>query len=372
MSNTPLSEGKLVGKAVRRREDPRLLAGRGRFVDDIALPGMLHAQFVRSTVAHAELASVDVSAVVEVPGVVAVFTAEDLELGDIVAQLGRPLSEFVPTAMPVLARDKVRYVGEPIAIVVARDAYAAEDGLEAAKVSYATLPPVMSEEAAFADGAPLVHTEAAHNTLVDVSLFATNGIDRIFEAAPCLVEVDTRTGRQNALPLETRGAVAHWDDREEQLVLHTCTQIPHQVRTVTSRCLRLDERAVRVVVPDMGGGFGQKCVVGREEIAAAAAALRLRRPVKWIEDRKDALSASFLAREQHYRARAAFDAEGGILALDTDVVCDMGAYSCYPFTAGIEPLMASAEMPGVYKLPAYRVRGRAVTTNKAPTGPYRG
>ncbi|WP_405564683.1 xanthine dehydrogenase family protein molybdopterin-binding subunit [Streptomyces phaeochromogenes] len=372
MSNTPLSEGKLVGKAVRRREDPRLLAGRGRFVDDIALPGMLHAQFVRSTVAHAELASVDVSAVVEVPGVVAVFTAEDLELGDIVAQLGRPLSEFVPTAMPVLARDKVRYVGEPIAIVVARDAYAAEDGLEAAKVSYATLPPVMSEEAAFADGAPLVHTEAAHNTLVDVSLFATNGIDRIFEAAPCVVEVDTRTGRQNALPLETRGAVAHWDDREEQLVLHTCTQIPHQVRTVTSRCLRLDERAVRVVVPDMGGGFGQKCVVGREEIAAAAAALRLRRPVKWIEDRKDALSASFLAREQHYRARAAFDAEGGILALDTDVVCDMGAYSCYPFTAGIEPLMASAEMPGVYKLPAYRVRGRAVTTNKAPTGPYRG
>jgi carbon-monoxide dehydrogenase large subunit len=122
----------------------------------------------------------------------------------------------------------------------------------------------------------------------------------------------------------------------------------------------------------MGGGFGQKCVVGREEIAAAAAALRLRRPVKWIEDRKDALSASFLAREQHYRVRAAFDADGRILGLDADVVCDMGAYSCYPFTAGIEPLMASAEMPGVYKVPAYRVRGRAVTTNKAPTAPYRG
>jgi len=367
-----MNEGKLVGRAVRRREDPRLLAGRGRFVDDIALPGMLHAQFVRSAVAHAELASVDMSAVLDIPGVVAAFTAEDLELGDIVAQLGRPLSEFVPTAMPVLARGKVRYVGEPIAVVVASDAYAAEDGLEAAKVSYVTLPPVMSEEAAFADDAPLVHAEAAHNTLVDVSLFATDGIDRIFASAPCVVEVDTRTGRQNALPLETRGAVAHWDDREEQLVLHTCTQIPHQVRTVASRCLRLDERAVRVVVPDMGGGFGQKCVVGREEIAAAAAALKLRRPVKWIEDRKDALTASFLAREQHYRARAAFDADGRILALDTDVVCDMGAYSCYPFTAGIEPLMASAEMPGVYRVPAYRVRGRAVTTNKAPTGPYRG
>ncbi|MER5254472.1 xanthine dehydrogenase family protein molybdopterin-binding subunit [Streptomyces sp. NPDC002855] len=370
--NEPDTTGQLVGRSVARREDPRLLTGRGRFVDDIALPGMLHAQFVRSTVAHGEITSIDLTAVRDVPGVVAAFTADDLELTDITAQLGRPLTEFVPTAMPVLARDRVRYVGEPVAIVVAKDAYAAEDGLEAAKVSYAALPPVTSEEAALAPGAPLLHEEAARNTLVDVSLFATDGIDAIFDAAACVVHVASRTGRQNALPLETRGVVAHWDDREEQLVLQTCTQVPHQVRTVASRCLRLDERAVRVVVPDMGGGFGQKCVVGREEIAAAAAALRLRRPVKWIEDRKDALSASFLAREQHYDVRAAFDAEGRILGLDADVVCDMGAYSCYPFTAGIEPLMASAEMPGVYQVPAYRVRGRAVATNKAPTAPYRG
>ncbi|MDT7633071.1 MAG: aerobic carbon-monoxide dehydrogenase large subunit, partial [Pseudonocardiales bacterium] len=190
--------------------------------------------------------------------------------------------------------------------------------------------------------------------------------------AHTVVRVQAKTGRQNALPLETRGVVADWDDRDEQLRVQTCTQIPHQVRTVLSRCVGLDERQVRVTVPDMGGGFGQKCVVGREEIAAAAAALRLRRPVKWIEDRRDALTAAFLAREQRYDARAAFDADGAILALDVDLVCDMGAYSCYPFTAGIEPLMASAEMPGVYRLPAYRVRGRAVTTNKAPTGPYRG
>lgn len=370
--NQPVNDRQLIGRSVARREDPRLLTGRGRFVDDIALPGMLHAQFVRSTVAHGEITSIDLTAVREVPGVVAAFAADDLDLTDITAQLGRPLSEFVPTAMPVLARDRVRYVGEPVAIVVARDAYAAEDGLEAAKVAYAVLPPVTSEAQALADGAPLVHAEAARNTLVDVSLFATDGIDAIFDTAAHVVHVESRTGRQNALPLETRGAVAHWDDREEQLVVQTCTQVPHLVRTVAAGCLRIDERAVRVVVPDMGGGFGQKCVVGREEIAAAAAALRLRRPVKWIEDRKDALSASFLAREQHYDVRAAFDEDGRILGLDADVVCDMGAYSCYPFTAGIEPLMASAEMPGVYKVPAYRVRGRAVTTNKAPTAPYRG
>ncbi|GAA2653354.1 xanthine dehydrogenase family protein molybdopterin-binding subunit [Streptomyces lunalinharesii] len=364
--------GRLIGRSVPRREDPRLLTGRGRFVDDITLPGTLHAQFVRSTVAHGEVTAIDLDGVRAVPGVVAAYTADDLGLGDITAQLARPVEEFVPTAMPVLARDRVRYVGEPVAIVVARDAYAAEDGVEAARVGYAVHPPVTDEAAALADGAPLLHAEAARNTLVDVRLFATEGIDEVFAAADRVVRVEARTGRQNALPLETRGVLAHWDDREEQLVLHTCSQVPHQVRTVASRCLGLVERAVRVVVPDMGGGFGLKCVVGREELAAAAAALRLRRPVKWIEDRKDALSASFLAREQHYDVRAAFDAAGRILALDADVVCDMGAYSCYPFTAGIEPLMAAAEMPGVYKVPAYRVRGRAVATNKAPTAPYRG
>ena len=362
----------LVGSSVARREDPRLLTGRGRFVDDIHLPRMLHAQFVRSTVAHGEVESVDLSATREVPGVVAAFTAAELEMGDIEAMLDRPLTQFVPTAMPVLARDRVRYVGEPIAIVLAEDPYAVEDGVEAAKVGYRALRPVLSDRQALAPGAPLVHDAATANTLVDVSMFATEGIDEVIDAAPCVVNVRMKTGRQNALPLETRGAVAHWDAREEQLLVQTCTQTPHQVRTVMAASLGLREAAVRVVVPDMGGGFGQKCVVGREEIAAGAAALRLRRPVKWIEDRRDALTASFLAREQRYDVRAAFDGDGRILALDADVVCDMGAYSCYPFTAGIEPLMASAEMPGVYRIPAYRVRGRAVTTNKAPTAPYRG
>jgi aerobic carbon-monoxide dehydrogenase large subunit len=365
-------DGSWVGASVPRREDPRLLAGRGRFVDDITLPGLLHAQFVRAGVAHARITGIDLTEVRATPGVVAAFTADDLDLGDITAVLDRPPHEFVPTAMPVLARDKVRYVGEPIAIVVARDPYAVEDGVEAAIVEYAELAPVMSDTAALAPDAELVHAEAPANTLVDVSLFATEGIDEVFAAAHTVVRVRAKTGRQNALPLETRGVVADWDDRDEQLRVQTCTQIPHQVRTVLSRCVGLDERQVRVTVPDMGGGFGQKCVVGREEIAAAAAALKLRRPVKWIEDRRDALTAAFLAREQRYDARAAFDADGAILALDVDLVCDMGAYSCYPFTAGIEPLMASAEMPGVYRLPAYRVRGRAVTTNKAPTGPYRG
>jgi carbon-monoxide dehydrogenase large subunit len=366
------ADGTWVGASVRRKEDPRLLTGRARFVDDLHLPRMLHAQFVRGTVAHGRITGLDVTGALRVPGVVAVYTAKDLDLGDITAVLDRPLSEFVPTAMPVLARDRVRFVGEPIAIVLAEDAYAAEDGIEAVEVTYEADVPVLSEEQALAPGAPLVHEEAARNVLLDVSMFATDGIDEVFAEARCVVSVRAHTGRQNALPLETRGAVASWDPRAEQLLVQTCTQVPHQVRTVLANCLRLQENTVRVVVPDMGGGFGIKCVVGREEIAVAAASLRIGRPVKWIEDRKDALTASFLAREQRYEARAAFDETGRILGLDVDVLCDMGAYSCYPFTAGIEPLMASAEMPGVYRVPAYRVRGRAITTNKAPTAPYRG
>ncbi|SDX36741.1 carbon-monoxide dehydrogenase large subunit [Saccharopolyspora shandongensis] len=374
---SPQSDGKRwVGAAVPRREDPRLLRGRGRFIDDVQLSGMLHAGFVRSTVAHGRILDIDLSAVREVEGVVAAYTAEDLDLGDIVALLDRPPEEFAPTAMPILAKEKVRFVGEPVAVVIAADPYSVEDGIEAAVATYEPFDAVVSEETAFAADAPLVHEEAPGNVLLDVSMFDTPGVDTAFEAAEsgpgCVVEVVTRSGRQNALPLETRGVVASWDDRDDQLLVQTCTQVPHQVRTVLARSLRVPERTVRVTVPDMGGGFGQKCVVGREEIAVAAAARKLDRPVKWIEDRREALTAAFLAREQRYRTRAAFDADGRITALDVDVVCDMGAYSCYPFTAGIEPLMASAEMPSVYQVPAYRVRGRAITSNKAPTAPYRG
>ena len=180
------------------------------------------------------------------------------------------------------------------------------------------------------------------------------------------------SARVAALPLEGRACLAEWDDRDGQLVLHVSTQVPHQVRSAVAQALQLPERAVRVIAPDVGGGFGLKCVVGREEVAVAAAALRLRRPVRWIEDRQENLAASFHGHEQRYRVRAAFDSRGRFLALDADIDCDVGAYSAYPFTCAVEPLMAASELPGVYKVPAYRARGRAIATNKAPTAPYRG
>lgn len=364
--------GSWVGSSIRRREDPRLLTGSGRFVDDISLPGLLHAQFVRSTIAAGTVSSLNLSAAQSIKGVRAAWDAGDLALRGIVATLDRPLAEFVPTEMPILADAVVRFVGEPLAIVVATDQYLVEDAIEAVTVQYEPGVAVTAIDEALCESAPLVHAGAARNTLVDVSLFDTEGTDEAFASAAVVVRVRSKTGRQNALPIETRGVLAYWDDRDEQLVMYTCTQVPHLVRTVTARSLGLDEHKVRVIVPDMGGGFGIKCVVGREEIAVAAAAFRLRKPVKWIEDRRDALTASFLAREQRYDVRAAFDDGGRLLAIDADVICDMGAYSCYPFTAAIEPLMASSELPGVYKLPDYRVRGRAIASNKAPSAPYRG
>lgn len=366
------SGGKWVGTAVSRKEDPRLLKGSGTFVDDMHCTGMLHAQFVRSRAAFAEITAVDLRPCSSVPGVVAAFTAADLDLASITAELERPPEEFTPTDMPVLAEDRVRFIGEPIAVVIATDPYAAEDGVEAALVEYREHTPIVDMAQAMDPDSEQLHPGTTANTYIDVRMFDTPGVDENFRRAAVTIDVAIDSGRQNALPLETRGVLAEWDERESQVVMNTCTQIPHMVRTLAAQCMGIPEKSVRVRVPDMGGGFGIKCVVGREEIAVAAATRLLRRPVKWIEDRKDAISASFLAREQQYRGRAAFDSDGRFLALDVDVLCDVGAHQTYPFTAGIEPLMAAAEMPGVYMLDSYRVRARGIATCKAPAAPYRG
>lgn len=362
--------GQWVGARVPRREDPRLLTGRGHFVDDIERAGLLHAAFARSPLAAATITAIDPEPARQSPGVAAVLTDPGTAVSGLTALLER--AEFTPTTMPILATDRVRYAGEPIALALASDAYAAEDAAELVAVEYTDRRAVTSVADALAPDAPSVHDELDANTFLDVAPFADGEIDDVFAGADRVVDLVTDTARQCALPLEPRGCLAEWVARDEQLVLHISTQVPHQVRTAVARCTGLDERAVRVVVPDVGGGFGLKCVVGREEIAVAAAALRLRRPVKWVEDRREALTASFHGREQSYRARAAFDGEGHLLALDADVCCDVGAYSAFPFTCGVEPLMAASELPGVYRVPRYRVRARAIATNKAPTAPYRG
>ncbi len=347
-----------------------MLLGRGRFVDDLARPGLLYAAFVRSPHAHARMTGIDAAAAAAQPGVAAVLTAASLGHPFLLAVLER--DEFVPTRMPILAWDVVRFVGEPVALVVADDPYLAEDAAELVEVEWDPQPAVASIEAATAAAAPRLHREARGNVLVDLLMFDDDRLPAIFAAADLTISATFASARVAALPLEGRACLAERDDRDDQLVLHVSTQVPHQVRSGVAQALGLPERAIRVIAPDVGGGFGLKCVVGREEVAVAAAALRLGRPVRWTEDRQENLTAAFHGHEQRYRVRAAFDAAGQILGLDADVDCDTGAYSVFPFTCAVEPLMAATELPGVYKVPAYRARGRAIATNKAPAAPYRG
>ena len=364
------TDGRWVGARLRRKEDRRMLTGRGRFTGDMTRPGLLHAAFVRSPLAHAGVRGIDDTQARQAPGVEEVLTAARLGEPYLLALLER--DGFVPTRMPVLAAGTARFVGEPVAMVVADDAYRAEDAAELVEVDWEPLSAVATLEAAEAADAPRLHADAPGNCLVDLLMFDDEKLPQIFAACPVTVRAEFRSARVAALPLEGRACLAEWDDRDDQLVLHISTQVPHQVRSAVAQALAIPERQVRVIVPDVGGGFGLKCVVGREEVAVAAAALRLRRPVCWTEDRQENLTAAFHGHEQRYRVAAAFDGDGRILGLDAEIACDTGAYSVFPFTCAVEPLMAATELPGVYKVPVYRARGRAIATCKAPSAPYRG
>lgn len=366
---TTADPGRWVGRSVRRVEDHALLTGAGRFVDDVRPTGSLEACFVRADVAGAELRGVDVAAALEVDGVVAVLTDADLGTEPLAPRLDRP--EFVETSMPLLARDRVRYAGEPIALVVARTPHAAEDGADAVVVDLGPAQPVLDFDAALAGAGP-VHEHAPTNVLLDVPFRDDPELDAVLDGAALVLEETFTSARVTASPMEGRATVASWEPRDRRLSVWTSTQVPHLVRTCVAQSLGVAENTVRVVAPDVGGGFGQKCAVAREELVVAAAAYRLRGTVRWSEDRRENLVSAFMGHEQRYTVRAGFDADGQLLGVDLDVLADVGAYSCYPFSCGVEPLMAAGEFPNAYRLPHYRVRTRAVSTTKAPMAPYRG
>src|SRR6266487_2291654 len=295
--------GRWVGAALPRKEDRRMLTGRGRFTGDFTRPGMLHAAFARSPFAAAAVGPIDAAAALELPGVAAVFTAADLGRPFLRAVLER--DEFVPTPMPMLAGDQVRFAGEPVAVVLADDPYLAEDAAELLDIDWTPWPAITGIEAATADGARQVHQELTGNCMVDLTMFESASLPGIFAAAPVIVGGTFTSARVAALPLEGRACVAEWDDRDDQLVAHVSTQVPHQVRSGIAQALGVAEGRVRVIAPDVGGGFGLKCVVGREEVVVAAAALRLRRTVAWVEDRGENLTASFHGHQQRYEVRSA-------------------------------------------------------------------
>jgi len=352
-----------VGRRLPRYEDPVLLRGDGRFVADLAR-GALAMRFVRSPVARGTIR--DITA----PPGARVITAADLaEVKPLCPRLLRP--DFVPIAQPVLATERVTYVGEPIAAVIAESAAAAEDIAEQVAVDIDPETPVVTLDQALASGAPLVHDAAKHNTIIDTGL-DTGEVDTAFAAAAEVVAFTFISHRQSAMPLEARAALATFDPATGRVTLSISGQAPHLVRTAVADALGIAEADLRVIAPDVGGGFGQKVPTIPEHIVAVWAARRLRHAVAWIEDRLENLTASFHARDQRLHVRGAFGADGKLLALDADILCNVGAYGNTPVTAALEPLMAMTELPGPYDLRALRVRTRGITTNTCPMAPYRG
>jgi len=358
-----------VGQSLKRREDPELLTGRGRYVADVVRPGMLHAAFVRSPFAHARIASIDVSVAAEVPGVRAVLTAADFPEGLGAQPCTHLFAGQHDTPYYALARDRVRYAGEPVAIVVADSPHLAEDGVEGVEVDWEPLGAVSSVRAALAGGAPLLYDDWRDNV---AAVFEQDkgDVDGAFAAADVVVTERVHIQRQFGCSLETRGVVAEWDEFADQLTVWSSTQVLHILRDLLSDVLGLPEHRIRVIVPRIGGAFGAKFHFYPEETAVALAALATGRPVRWIEDRLESFVATVHAREQVIEATMAATRDGKITAVKADILGDMGAAL---HTVGYGPVWLTAVMmTNLYAIENIRARARAVVTNKTPLGSYRG
>ena len=354
-----------IGARLLRKEDDRFMRGRGQYVGDIRLPGMLEVAFLRSPLAHARIKGIRIPAEVRDR----VFIAQDLE-GVAPIRADTALPGFKSSVQPVLATGKVRYVGELVAMCVAPTRAEAEDLAALIDVDLEPLPVAVDMLEARKPGAPLVHEHWGDN------LYLTTATDVDFEAAKARaahsVTRELRTSRQAMCPLEGRGVVAQWHNRLGQLHITTSTQQPHIVRSGLAECLGLDEGQIRVVSPDVGGGFGYKGILLPEEIALAWATRKVGRPLRWIEDRREGLTANANCREHHYIVTAYADADGRLLAIDCEATVDSGAYSAYPFSACLEGGQVGSILPGLYDFPHYRCKVYSVATNKPPILPYRG
>ncbi len=362
----------MFGEPVKRLEDDRLLRGHGAYLDDLG-PDALAAAFVRSPHAHARITGIDLAGALDVPGLVAVYTYDDLP-----GRLAEPLPLLIPhpalthgrTGFP-LAASEVNHVGEPVVMVVAQDRYLAEDAVELLAIDYEPLPAVADPEAAMLPGAPLLHEEAGTNVLVSRE-FKRGEPDEALASAALRVGGRFRMHRKTPVALEARACLAEYEPGRDALTLHSSTQVPGIVRDALAAALDLPGHRIRVVAPDVGGGFGGKASLHPEEIFVCAAARRLARPVKWTSDRMEDLAASTQAFDEIVDAELALDDAGRILALCADAIGDAGAGSIYPWTAGLEPVQVVSFLPGPYRIQHYRARARAAATSKAPAGAYRG
>ena len=367
------------GARTTRVEDPVLLTGRGRFIDDIRLPGTLSAVFVRSPHAHAAINRIDARAARAAPGVRAVFTLDDLmpHLTSERTPLGQSVREIVGLASRglrenitpfVLVRDEVCYVGDPIAVVVAESRSVAEDAAQRVEIAFEPLPAVAELRAAITPDAPPVHRRVAGNILAEYTI-AYGDCERAFAQAAHRLLLSLNQHRGCAHPIEGRGVVASDDPLERRTTVWTSTQSPHEVRMALVELLGLDDEELRIITPDVGGGFGAKYLIYPEEVVVPLAARLLGRPVKWVEDRREHFLTSIQERDQQWELEIALYSQAMILGVRGTLLNDQGAYT--PQGVNVSYNSATA-LPGPYKVPSYSLRVVAVETNKVPTMPVRG
>jgi aerobic carbon-monoxide dehydrogenase large subunit len=365
-----------VGARVTRVEDRRILTGRGRYVDDVVLPGMLHAAFLRSPVAHGRLLSIDVTEARELPGVVALYTGEDLQRLTNAAEAAvvsgfNQIPGMRSPSFHALATDKVRYVGDPVALVVAESRYVAEDALELIVADIDWLDPVVTYDDALDPAKPPLFDELGDNVNLRGEM-TLGDIDAAFAKADRVVRATIDVHRQHPMPMECRGTIASWDAEAERLTIHTSTQSPHMLRMVLPAHVDVPMERIRVLAGDVGGGFGLKNAVGREDVAVVAAAKDLGRPVKWIEDRLEHLATGGHAREETAVVEAAVTDDGLILGVRLDLTVNVGAYPSDPFPGAMQAYSIPSYFQGPARIEALACTSVAVFSNKASYVSYRG
>ena len=360
-----------VGMPIRRTEDPRLLTGNGEYTADRKPDRALHVAFRRSEQPHADIVRVDATKARAAPGVVAVFTADDVAADYKPVIPFSRMPNYYATPIAALASKKVRYVGEAVVAVVAEDRYLAEDAVELIDIEYALLGAVSDPEFAVSRDAPLLHEEAATNVLI-AREFRKEDAAADLAAAHVRVRDRFEMTRKAPLAIEPRSYCAEFESRRDSITLYTSSNIPGIVRDALAESLDLPGSRLRVVAPDVGGSFGSKGSLYPEEILLCVAAKKLRRSLKWTADRLEDISSSSQAFAEIVDAEMGFDENGIAVALEADVIGDVGAYSIYPWTCGLEPVQVVSFLPGPYKIRSYRGAVRGVATNKPPTGPYRG